>query len=288
MERERQKEIANCGLLPEEVQQGGRDEGVAGGIGVVDLRHEVLERRAGSDLGLKQREAINELDVMLLRQGPHLLGMKVQRVLRVINLGRLVRRRGEQNDFNARSFGGDNHRRPVGLGFFQAHPTVIQGIINRHDGWAYCEDVALKTGSTAVRGFAADGGDDDVEHGVRKASAQARLQSGWIGLIGLNDGRDEITRRDAMPVTDDMHRPVLRPLHFEGFDDRPQGGGLGGSEAEDTSLAKITGPGFDEDGVIAGVEKVTDVYLAQRSEGERFLDTYRRIGMEPFKEALYG
>ncbi len=63
---------------------------------------------------------------------------------------------------------------------------------------------------------------------------------------------------------------------------------LGGSEAEDVSLAKITGPGFDEDGVIAAVEKVTDVYLAARSDGERFLDTYRRIGMEPFKEALYG
>jgi sulfite reductase (NADPH) hemoprotein beta-component len=63
---------------------------------------------------------------------------------------------------------------------------------------------------------------------------------------------------------------------------------LGGSEAEDVSLAKITGPGFDEDGVIAAVEKVTDVYLDARTEGERFLDTYRRIGMEPFKEALYG
>ncbi len=63
---------------------------------------------------------------------------------------------------------------------------------------------------------------------------------------------------------------------------------LGGSEAEDVSLAKITGPGFDEDGVIAAVEKVSDVYLGARQDGERFLDTYRRIGMEPFKEALYG
>ncbi len=63
---------------------------------------------------------------------------------------------------------------------------------------------------------------------------------------------------------------------------------LGGSEAEDVSLAKITGPGFDEDGVVGAVETVTDVYLEQREEGERFLDTYRRIGMTPFKEALYG
>lgn len=63
---------------------------------------------------------------------------------------------------------------------------------------------------------------------------------------------------------------------------------LGGSEAEDTSLAKITGPGFTEDGVIEAVDKVTDVYLDQREGEERFLDTYRRIGMAPFKEALYG
>ncbi|MEO0464277.1 MAG: nitrite/sulfite reductase [Pseudomonadota bacterium] len=63
---------------------------------------------------------------------------------------------------------------------------------------------------------------------------------------------------------------------------------LGGSEAEDVSLAKITGPGFTEDGVIEAVETVTDVYLSRKEGEERFLDTYRRIGMEPFKEALYG
>jgi sulfite reductase (NADPH) hemoprotein beta-component len=63
---------------------------------------------------------------------------------------------------------------------------------------------------------------------------------------------------------------------------------LGGSGAEDVSLAKITGPGFDEDGIVDAVEKATDVYLAQRSAGERFVDTYRRIGMDPFKEAIYG
>ena len=63
---------------------------------------------------------------------------------------------------------------------------------------------------------------------------------------------------------------------------------LGGSEAEDVSLAKITGPGFDEDGIVDAVEKVADTYLAQRQDGERFLDTYRRVGMASFKEALYG
>ncbi|KZY57088.1 sulfite reductase [Erythrobacter sp. HI0063] len=63
---------------------------------------------------------------------------------------------------------------------------------------------------------------------------------------------------------------------------------LGGSEAEDVSLAKITGPGFDEDGIVDAVETVTGVYEREREGEERFLDTYRRIGMGPFKEALYG
>ncbi|WP_213980276.1 nitrite/sulfite reductase [Sphingomonas sp. dw_22] len=63
---------------------------------------------------------------------------------------------------------------------------------------------------------------------------------------------------------------------------------LGGSGAEDVSLGTITGPGFSEDGIVDAVEKATDVYLRERVEGERFLDTYRRIGMAPFKEALYG
>lgn len=63
---------------------------------------------------------------------------------------------------------------------------------------------------------------------------------------------------------------------------------LGGSEAEDVSLAKITGPGFDEAGIVDAVETAADVYLREREDGERFLDTYRRIGMTPFKEALYG
>ncbi|OYX46202.1 MAG: sulfite reductase [Sphingomonadales bacterium 32-64-22] len=62
---------------------------------------------------------------------------------------------------------------------------------------------------------------------------------------------------------------------------------LGGCEGDDTSLGKITGPGFDEDGIVDAVEKATGVYLAERTEGERFLDTYRRIGMDKFKEAIY-
>lgn len=63
---------------------------------------------------------------------------------------------------------------------------------------------------------------------------------------------------------------------------------LGGSGAEDVSLGRITGPGFDEDGIVDAVERATDLYLQVREDGERFIDTYRRVGIEPFKEAIYG
>ena len=63
---------------------------------------------------------------------------------------------------------------------------------------------------------------------------------------------------------------------------------FGGSGAEDVSIGKIIGPGFDEDGVVDAVEKATEVYKSLREGDERFLDTYRRVGLEPFKEAIYG
>ena len=63
---------------------------------------------------------------------------------------------------------------------------------------------------------------------------------------------------------------------------------FGGSGAEDVSISKIIGPGFDEDGVVDAVEKATEVYKALRQGNERFIDTYRRVGMNPFKEAIYG
>ncbi|WP_374945221.1 nitrite/sulfite reductase [Sphingomonas sp.] len=63
---------------------------------------------------------------------------------------------------------------------------------------------------------------------------------------------------------------------------------LGGSGADDVSLARITGPGFSEDGVVDAIERVTERYLAIREPQERFLDTYRRVGFDTFKEAIYG
>ena len=62
---------------------------------------------------------------------------------------------------------------------------------------------------------------------------------------------------------------------------------LGGSGAEDASIGDIMGPGFTEHEIAGAVERVVDVYIRERNKDERFLDTYRRIGMEKFKLAAY-
>ena len=62
---------------------------------------------------------------------------------------------------------------------------------------------------------------------------------------------------------------------------------LGGSQAKDASLGKILGPSFKQDDMPDIIENILTTYLSQRQLEENFLDTYRRIGIEPFKERVY-
>jgi sulfite reductase (NADPH) hemoprotein beta-component len=62
---------------------------------------------------------------------------------------------------------------------------------------------------------------------------------------------------------------------------------LGGSGAEDAAIGQIMGPGFAAHEIADAVERVVDLYLREREPGERFLDTYRRVGMEPFRNIAY-
>jgi len=64
---------------------------------------------------------------------------------------------------------------------------------------------------------------------------------------------------------------------------------LGGSGDEHTSIGEIVGRGFEPDKVTDAIETIVDTYLALRtSPQEIFLDAYRRVGPQPFKDALYG
>jgi len=64
---------------------------------------------------------------------------------------------------------------------------------------------------------------------------------------------------------------------------------LGGSGDENTSIGEIIGRGFGPEEITDAIETIVETYLVVRSDGsEKFLDTYRRVGPAPFKEALYG
>lgn len=62
---------------------------------------------------------------------------------------------------------------------------------------------------------------------------------------------------------------------------------LGGSSSTSASIGQIIGPGFAGPDVPDAIEKILDTYLKHRQPGEEFLAAYRRLGAQPFKEALY-
>ena len=54
------------------------------------------------------------------------------------------------------------------------------------------------------------------------------------------------------------------------------------------ALGTILGPAVEADNVVEAVDSLVATYLEARQAGERFVDTYRRIGAQPFKERVYG
>ncbi len=62
---------------------------------------------------------------------------------------------------------------------------------------------------------------------------------------------------------------------------------LGGSSGSDAALGKVLGPSFGQDDMADVIAKLLDVYVESRQGDELFVDTYRRIGLAPFKERVY-
>ncbi len=62
---------------------------------------------------------------------------------------------------------------------------------------------------------------------------------------------------------------------------------LGGNSGMQASLGKVLGPSFGRDDMPQVIQKILNVYLENRQQEEIFLDTYQRIGIDPFKERVY-
>jgi sulfite reductase (NADPH) hemoprotein beta-component len=62
---------------------------------------------------------------------------------------------------------------------------------------------------------------------------------------------------------------------------------LGGNSGNSAAIGDILGPSFSQEDMPAIIEKILDVFVENRIDGETFIDTYRRIGLDPFKERTY-
>jgi len=62
---------------------------------------------------------------------------------------------------------------------------------------------------------------------------------------------------------------------------------LGGDATEDTALGDLIGPALNETAAVDAIDTMVETYLGLRQGGERFLDTYRRVGLAPFREKIY-
>ena len=62
---------------------------------------------------------------------------------------------------------------------------------------------------------------------------------------------------------------------------------LGGSSENDAAIGDRLGPAVAKDQVTTAIMTILDVYIKQRNNEEKFLDTVKRVGITPFKEAVY-
>jgi sulfite reductase (NADPH) hemoprotein beta-component len=63
---------------------------------------------------------------------------------------------------------------------------------------------------------------------------------------------------------------------------------LGGDGTETAAIGERAGPGFPAEEIVPAIERLVHAYLDLRSSRkENFLQTYRRLGIGPFKAALY-
>ena len=63
---------------------------------------------------------------------------------------------------------------------------------------------------------------------------------------------------------------------------------LGGDHTETATIGERAGPGFSAEEIVPAIERLVEAYLTLRATSEEtFLETYRRLGLTPFKSALY-
>ena len=131
---------------------------------------------------------------------------------------------------------------------------------------------------------------------------QGGVTERWLrmrGRMGVDRPPDDVMRRPPRRLTDRVIDAemwlgifwvglVMAIVTLVALDLRLPGGLLGGSGDENAAIGQIVGPGFSSETVVEAVETIVETYMGLRTgETETFLDAFRRVGIGPFKEALY-
>jgi sulfite reductase (NADPH) hemoprotein beta-component len=62
---------------------------------------------------------------------------------------------------------------------------------------------------------------------------------------------------------------------------------VGGKQGNDASIGSVIGPSFSAEEMPGVVQRLIEVYVRERQDEERFIDTVRRLGVAPFKAHVY-
>jgi len=114
------------------------------------------------------------------------------------------------------------------------------------------------------------------------------IQAQFDNLDYLHDiGEIEINISGCMNACGHHHVGHIGILGVDKGDTEWYQVSLGGKQGNDASLSAVIGPSFSAEEMPSVIQKLIDVYVRERTPEERFIDTVRRLGMEPFKTHLY-
>ena len=173
----------------------------------------------------------------------------------------------------------------------QREEAVVQAVqADLHELWKQLETLELATPNVGLAGdiIACPGLDYCALANARSIPVAQQISKHFSDLTKLLDiGELKIKISGCINACGHHHVGHIGILGVDKHGSEFYQITLGGSADENASIGDIVGPSFGATEVVGAVETIIDTYLHVRADGERFLDTYRRIGIKPFKEKLY-
>jgi sulfite reductase (NADPH) hemoprotein beta-component len=159
-----------------------------------------------------------------------------------------------------------------------------------HDVWEKAKAAALATPNTGLlTGMICCPGGDFCDLANAKSIPIANgIQARFDDLDYLFDiGELDLNISGCMNACGHHHVGHIGVLGVDKNDAEFYQVTLGGRQGNDAKLGKVIGPSFSAEEMPDVVEKIIKVYLANRHEDEHFIDTFDRIGLDPFKNLVY-